>query len=92
MENAQRVVATETVTAKIDGINTVVAEAGQPVPVGYEHLVPESKKKPLGAAAASRSTSGRRAAAAARAEAVETASPDAADPKAGRGGTRAKSK
>lgn len=65
-----RRVATETVTADIDGVNTVVAEAGQVVPLGYDHLVPDSKAEPV-TPGVTRSTAGRRAAAAA-ASTVET--------------------
>lgn len=72
--NAPRRVATEQHTAVIDGINTVVAEAGQVIPVAYDHLVPDHKAEPV-EPTASRSTTGRRAAAAAKAIA-ETSDPD----------------
>lgn len=68
MNSPPRRVATETVTANIDGVNTVVAEAGQVVPLAYDHLVPDDKTTPLepGTQEPTRSTSTRRTAAAAR--------------------------
>lgn len=77
--NAPRRVATETVTADIDGVTTVVAEKGQVVPLAYEHLVPEGKAAPLDVDRPTRSTSNRRAAAAA----LEGATADDGDEKSG---------
>lgn len=66
MELQQRRIATEQVVAEIDGINTVVAEPGLPVPLAYDHLVPDNKTTTTGVGP-TRSTAGRRAAAAAAA-------------------------
>lgn len=60
--NVQRRAATERVEVKIDGVNTIVAEPGQPVPLAYDHLVPDDKATPMDPAP-SRSTTGRRQAA-----------------------------
>lgn len=56
-------IAKETITHKVDGINTVIAEAGQPIPIAFEHLVPDNKSEPLTPGVTDRSTSARRAAA-----------------------------
>lgn len=64
MDQVQRRVAKERLTAEIEGVNTVIAEEGQVVPLAYAHLVPDSKSVPLGGdAEPTRSTSARRAAA-----------------------------
>lgn len=55
-----RRIATERVEAEVDGVNTVVAEPGQPVPLAYEHLVGDDQATPLDPIEASRSTAGRR--------------------------------
>lgn len=62
MSPVQRRAATERVEVKIDGVNTVVAEPGQPVPLAYEHLVSDDQAVPMDPVA-SRSTTGRRASA-----------------------------
>lgn len=67
-------IATETVVEDIDGVQTVIAQEGQPVPLAFAHLVPDE----LTVASEqdyieTRSTSGRRAAHAQRAAEQEAA-------------------
>lgn len=62
-------IATETIEHEIDGVNTVIAQEGQPVPLAFAHLVDDdltvaSEQEYI----QTRSTTGRRRAQAARAE------------------------
>ncbi len=89
-----RRIATDRIEADINGVNTVVAEPGQVVPLAYEHLVPEDKAEPLATGRDTRSTSDRAALAVALDEATvaQTGSEPVTEPKAparGRGGRKA---